>query len=253
MFAALDVITNDRPELAQMLGRWAAMAARFTAGKPVRTAEIRPEQAPQDTGEAMDLGPYSLTITVGFGPAMFDDRFGLAGELPGRAAAAGHHSRRRGAARGDLRRRPVHPGLRRRPAGRLPRRPQPGQGGPRDGRAALVPARLRPGVGNRRRARRTPRNLLGFKDGTNNIHADDGAAIDEHVWVDASIRPGRGCGRHLPGRPQDPDGDPALGRRPARRPGADLRSQQDHRRTADRWRRSSLPSTSPRRPPPASR
>ena len=29
----------------------------------------------------------------------------------------------------------------------------------------------------------TPRNLMGFKDGTSNIHADDGAAIDEHVWV----------------------------------------------------------------------
>ena len=31
----------------------------------------------------------------------------------------------------------------------------------------------------------TPRNLMGFKDGTNNIHSDDPAAIDTHVWVGA--------------------------------------------------------------------
>ena len=27
---------------------------------------------------------------------------------------------------------------------------------------------------------------MGFKDGTNNIHADDTAALDEHVWVAAA-------------------------------------------------------------------
>lgn len=29
----------------------------------------------------------------------------------------------------------------------------------------------------------TPRNLMGFRDGTNNIHADDVQATDDHVWV----------------------------------------------------------------------
>ncbi len=61
----------------------------------------------------------------------------------------------------------------------------------------------------------TPRNLMGFKDGTNNIHADDTAAIDDHVWVGRRDRPGLDARRHLPGGPQDPDGDRALGRRPA--------------------------------------
>ncbi|WP_420882586.1 Dyp-type peroxidase [Streptomyces murinus] len=29
----------------------------------------------------------------------------------------------------------------------------------------------------------TPRNLMGFKDGTRNIHGDDTALMDQHVWV----------------------------------------------------------------------
>src|SRR6185436_12868516 len=31
----------------------------------------------------------------------------------------------------------------------------------------------------------TPRNLMGFKDGTRNIAGDDTKRLDEHVWVGA--------------------------------------------------------------------
>ena len=33
------------------------------------------------------------------------------------------------------------------------------------------------------RAQETPRNLMGFKDGTNNIKLEDGGRSTEHVWV----------------------------------------------------------------------
>ena len=33
------------------------------------------------------------------------------------------------------------------------------------------------------REQATPRNLFGFKDGTNNLKAEDTGALDEHVWV----------------------------------------------------------------------
>jgi deferrochelatase/peroxidase EfeB len=39
------------------------------------------------------------------------------------------------------------------------------------------------------RAQSTPRNLFGFKDGTNNLKSEDSAALDQHVWVRAGDGP----------------------------------------------------------------
>jgi deferrochelatase/peroxidase EfeB len=39
------------------------------------------------------------------------------------------------------------------------------------------------------RSQATPRNLFGFKDGTNNLKAEDTAALAEHVWVAGSDGP----------------------------------------------------------------
>ncbi len=39
------------------------------------------------------------------------------------------------------------------------------------------------------RAQDTPRNLMGFKDGTNNLKLEDARALDEHVWVGPGHEP----------------------------------------------------------------
>jgi len=39
------------------------------------------------------------------------------------------------------------------------------------------------------KAQQTPRNLFGFKDGTNNLKAEDRGDMDEHVWVGKSDEP----------------------------------------------------------------
>ncbi len=39
------------------------------------------------------------------------------------------------------------------------------------------------------KAQETPRNLMGFKDGTNNVKAEDGDLMDQHVWVQTGDEP----------------------------------------------------------------
>jgi deferrochelatase/peroxidase EfeB len=81
-FAAYDVRTADPMALQIMLAKWAAAASRLTQGEPIGTIETAPQSPPIDTGEALGLGPSNLTVTVGFGPSLFDDRFGLSGRRP---------------------------------------------------------------------------------------------------------------------------------------------------------------------------
>ena len=241
MFAALDVTTTDVEELQRMLGRWAAIAARLTAGKLVSDSPVRTEQPPFDTGESMDLGPHSLTITVGFGPSLFDERFGLADRMPAEltpfGTIPGDAVMKPAISDGDLciqacadDPQVVFHAIR-----NMVRAAR--------GTAVLKWSQLGFGRASATGAgQTTPRNLMGFKDGTNNIHADDTAALDEHVWV----RPGRTAAgdaaaaldgeRVVPGRPEDPNGDRVLGHRSADRSGTDLRPEEDVRRPADRRR-----------------
>ena len=43
---------------------------------------------PDDTGEALGLPASRLTVTIGYGPSLFDDRFGLGAPAAGRAGRA---------------------------------------------------------------------------------------------------------------------------------------------------------------------
>ncbi|MEU3190933.1 iron uptake transporter deferrochelatase/peroxidase subunit [Streptomyces sp. NPDC006992] len=183
-FAAFDVTTEDRDELIQLLKDWTTAAARMTAGHAVGDGAFGPvpESPPDDTGEAAGLKPSRLTLTVGFGPSLFDkDRFGLA--------------ERRPEALVDL---PAFPGdklEKARSGGDLCVQacaddPQVAVHAIRNlariafGKAAIRWSQL--GFGKTSSTTpdaQTPRNMFGFKDGTRNVSGSDEKALDEHVWV----------------------------------------------------------------------
>ena len=174
-----------RADLQTLLARWSAAAAVLQQGKPVGTVQPQVEmQPPADTGEAYGLSPASLTVTVGLGPSLFGDRFGLAprrpavftdlpplngdnldprlhgGDLSVQACADDpqvcYHAVRNLARLGrDI----VSPSW-----------------------AVLGFGRASAGPGQH-----TPRNLLGFKDGTRNVTTD--AEYDRFVWVDDGDQP----------------------------------------------------------------
>ncbi|RZU37742.1 deferrochelatase/peroxidase EfeB [Streptomyces sp. BK022] len=184
-FAAFDVKTEDRAEFVQLLKDWTAAARLMAAGKPVGEGAYGglAEAPPDDTGEALGLNPSRLTLTVGFGPSLFE-RFGLADRRP--------------AALTDL---PKFPGDnldRSRTGGDLCVQacaddPQVAVHAIRNlarigfGKVAVRWSQL--GFGKTSSTTpdaQTPRNLMGFKDGTRNIAGTETARLDRHVWVSAS-------------------------------------------------------------------
>lgn len=183
-FAAFDVTTTDPMALQTMLGLWAAAAHQMTTGQPVGgngSANSNPAAPPLDTGEALDLDPANLTITVGFGPSLFDDRFGLADlrpaalkDLPAFAGDTLDPNR----SGGDI-------GVQ-----ACSNDPQVAfhviRNFARMARGTAVMRWTQLGFGRTSttsRSESTPRNLMGFKDGTNNIVSEDTGDMDDFVWV----------------------------------------------------------------------
>jgi deferrochelatase/peroxidase EfeB len=187
-FAAFDVTTDSRTELVQLLKDWTTAAARMTQG--LGAGELGPTVGPygappDDTGEAIGLPPAGLTITFGFGPTLFEkagkDRFGLADLRPAALQRLPHF-----------------------PADKLDSQrsdgdlcvqacaddPQVAVHAVRNlariafGRAAIRWSQLGFGrTSSTSTSQDTARNLMGFKDGTMNLKAEEPAAIGEHVWV----------------------------------------------------------------------
>ena len=195
-FAAFDVSTTlDRDGLIELLTEWTDAAARLTQGLEVAEggavggSDYAP---PVDTGEALGLPASGLTITFGFGPGLFTDaagadRFGLAARRPTALAPLPRFQ-------GDA----LVPEL---SGGDLCIQacaddPQVAVHAIRNlsriafGRASLRWSQLGFGrTSSTSTAQATPRNLFGFKDGTANVKAEEGATLDEQVWVGASDDP----------------------------------------------------------------
>jgi deferrochelatase/peroxidase EfeB len=185
-FASFDVTTESRDELVALLRAWTEAAAAMTAGRAVGSGETTGyDSPPTDTGEALGLPPAGLTLTFGFGPTLFEkdgrDRFGLQARRPA-----------------ALRRLPHFPADNLDPArsdGDLcvqacANDPQVAVHAIRNlarigfGTVAMRWAQLGFGrTSSTTRAQQTPRNLLGFKDGTANLKAEDAREIDDFVWV----------------------------------------------------------------------
>ena len=187
--AAFDVSTTDVEELKTLLSDWAVAAEQMTAGELIGGQPSSNKQLPpKDTGEAWGYKPNGLTITFGVGKGLFvdadgKDRFGLAAKMPailkeGMPSFSGDqlHAAQ---SDGDLLIQAcsndaqvcVH-AIRNLT------------------RIAFGTATLRwSQVGYGRTSstsvdQETPRNLFGFKDGTNNIKAEDPAdQLNEHLWV----------------------------------------------------------------------
>lgn len=177
-FASYDLTARSIAEVRDLLATWTGLAENLTRGDnpPSTGGEFAP---PDDTGESGGLDPARLTITFGFGPGMFDDRYGLASKRPPELA--------------DL---PLFV------ADQL----DPAQSGgdiciqacsndpqvafhairnlTRDGRGAASLRWLQKGfLSPTDGGTGTPRNLMGFKDGTANLDPTKADRMDRNVWA----------------------------------------------------------------------
>ncbi|MCA3871167.1 MAG: deferrochelatase/peroxidase EfeB [Burkholderia sp.] len=182
-FAALDLATAKRADVIALLKTWTDAAARLTRGD---TAQPLPatggdDVAPADSGDALGIGASRLTITFGFGPGLFavagKDRYGLAKQRP--------------AALVDLPRFNGDQLIPEKTGGDLFI-----QACANDAQVAFHALRQLVRLGGNAVQMRwgqagftsgkpgeTPRNLMGFKDGTMNPSRDDPAAMNEFVWA----------------------------------------------------------------------
>jgi deferrochelatase/peroxidase EfeB len=181
-FAAFSVTTDKRADVARLLKSWTDAAAKLAVGDPVAGPADDDYGADPDPAELQGLGPARLTLTFGFGAGLFvhdgHDRFGLAKQRPEAFV--------------DL---PSFPGDQLAPArtgGDLfvqacADNPQVAF------HAARTLTRLAWGVASLQWVQagfmsdygrgETPRNLLGFKDGTGNPAATDAKEMARAVWA----------------------------------------------------------------------
>ncbi|GLX66271.1 iron uptake transporter deferrochelatase/peroxidase subunit [Paenibacillus glycanilyticus] len=181
MFASFDLTTNSIDDVRKLFKSWTEASAAMAKGVMIGEVNDNPNLPPTDTGEAAGLNPSKTTITFGVGPSFFDARFGLASKRPAVLAdlpAFGGDELREEWCGGDI-------GV---------------QVSANDMQIAFHAirnlARIARGkavlrwtqegfqrTGGADSAGATPRNLMGFKDGTGNPDTKDEAVMNEVVWA----------------------------------------------------------------------
>jgi deferrochelatase/peroxidase EfeB len=179
VFMTYNLTASGKTELQVLLARWTAAIAQLVMGATIGSADPTGVDAvATDSGEALGLGAQGLTVTLGIGPGVFDSRFGLADKRPDLLK--------------DL---PVLPSdqlLAEYTGGDLCLQacaddPQVAYHAIRNltrmARGTATTGWTVTGFGRASAGpnQETPRNLLGFKDGTRNI-VDD-ADFDKWVWL----------------------------------------------------------------------
>lgn len=179
--ASFDVVAADRAALTTMFRDLTDELRGLMAGRPPRQRD--PAYPPVDSGLLGDTPrPDNLTGVVAVGASLFDDRYGLAGrrprelvEMPFLANDRLDPERSHGDVLVVLE--AEHPDTLQFAIRQLMRRVR---------RELVLHWMLdgySRGVPDPDEGDATPRNLMGFKDGTANLDPGDPAAMDRHVWV----------------------------------------------------------------------
>lgn len=184
VFAAFDLTTESLADVKKLFQTWTKASAAMAEGHMIGEANDNVNMPPSDTGEAAGLTPSRTTITFGVGASFFDSRYGLAAKKPAPLADLppfGGDELREEWSGGDIGVQVNANDLQIafhaiRNLARLAR-----------GKAVLRWTQegfQRTGGADPSGA--TPRNLMGFKDGTNNPDTSDDSVMNKVVWASAS-------------------------------------------------------------------
>lgn len=177
--ASFQLETTSKKQIEALFKKWTEAAATLSEGKEIGEADVS-SSPPADTGEAIGLHPMKLTFTFGVGPSFFD-KLSIQSKRPSQLKDLPHFpgdDLREEWNGGDIvvqvcanDQQVAFHGLRNLI---------------RIGRGIVSLKWMQHGFqrsGGSDPSGSTPRNLMGFKDGTANPNPKDKVEMNKHVWI----------------------------------------------------------------------